>query len=573
MKIDVKPNLLDRIVASFSPESGVKRLIARQKYNAFSYEAARITRARGIPPGLQSSESSKNQGDRIQMMRVARDSADNIGFVKSLLSKTADYVCGKLIYHPNTGDRNIDNAYKQYLSNCFANCDITGRHSFRELMRLAIMATKLDGDMGFIIIKRKDMPPALQSIEADRIGGDQAGQSYEKYFGGIKIDSSGVPVSYKIYDRDPSGAYTNPREIKAESFIHLFNPRRLDQYRGVTDFHSCLNTLVDIKEIIDFEKQACKWASAQAGVLISDGGEDNSGYNFDETTQDPNNNALRLMTMEPGKINILNKGEDMKVFDSSRPSPAFQGLLNLLYREVCISQDLPFGFMYDMSELKGPTARLESAQAHRAFDRWQNLLEDKVLNRIKAIWLNYGIAKKEIPDSKNWTHGRWMFPAHPTIDVGRESAANLNENRQGLKSAANIYGEQGLDWLEELEQMGKEAAEIVRIAKDNDVPVNMIQMLTPNGNGIEDGEGGQESPTRDKKSDMSRLKRKFNLSEGETFDGEVKKNIVLKKEKGQVIGSEVTEVYIPRREVKTNKQIKFTTNVDGTIGGVNIKEI
>lgn len=485
MKQPQRLNIFDKIVASISPEAGVRRLVARQKLTYFQYEGAQNTRARGNPPILQATESQRNQYDRIKLMRNAQDLEDNVGFVKSILLKMSTYVCGELRYQARTGDPKIDEQYEDYLENWFKICDITGRHTFRELVRLALISTIRDGDMGFIIVRQDGQPLRVQCVEADRIGEALSPQMLPNYFGGITVDQNGRPLSYRVFQRTETGSYINPKEIPADSFVHVFDPKRLDQYRGITAFHAAINTLRDIKEILENEKMGVKWATSQAGVITSATGGDESGYDFDETGTDPNGNAIRTQTTENGALTILSPGEDFKAFSYDRPSPSFQGFLKTLYREVALSLDLPYGFVYDMSELGGPTARLESAQAQRTFRRWETILEDKAIDRLKNLALADGIQRGEIPATKAWMKGKWMFPAHPTIDVGRESKANLDENRQGAKSLADIYSEQGKDSEEELRQIAKEQKLIKDLAVEFGITPQDISLKTPNGNPIE----------------------------------------------------------------------------------------
>jgi hypothetical protein len=133
-----------------------------------------------------------------------------------------------------------------------------------------------------------------------------------------------------------------------------------------------------------------------------------------------------------------------------------------------------------MSSYGGPTSRFESARASRTFQRLQDLIENKGANRIKNTWLLEGIANKEIPPSKNFYRGKWMYPAHPSIDIGRESKANLDENRQGAKSLATIYSEQGMDVDDELEQIAREQSKIKALAKKYDIEPTDIYLKTPN---------------------------------------------------------------------------------------------
>jgi len=127
-------------------------------------------------------------------------------------------------------------------------------------------------------------------------------------------------------------------------------------------------------------------------------------------------------------------------------------------------------------------ARLQSEQARRAFHRLQSfVLEPFYIDPIKELVLAVGIAKGAIRPTTNWNKGKWLYPAHPTVDVGRESQANLNENRQGLRSASRILGEQGERWRDEQEQIAIEARNILDLAKKYDVPAPMIQTLDQRG--------------------------------------------------------------------------------------------
>lgn len=483
----VHPNLLDRTIRFFSPKTALKRLIARQKAEYFRYDAARSSRDRGIAPALIPSENSSNQSDRLQLIRQMQDLANNNGFVRSILLKIAVYVCGSIRYQSRTGDREIDKQYEQYFSDWCNSCDITGRHNFTQLMWLAMYSMIRDGDMAFLFVRERDLKGnpvgqiKLQSIEADRLGGNLYISVTDNYFGGITIDNMGKPVTYRIYKRNPNGVYSDPVEYGSRDVVHFFDPMRLDQYRGVTAFHACIEDLRDIHEILSFEKVAVKWASSHAGVIWTELGEQDMNLDLDSTSQsDINGNAMQLEAIEQGALTRLSPGERMEQFKNDRPSSSFTGFLPVLYREIALSLGLPYGFVYDMAAFGGVNARLDSAQAQRAFERYQFVLESKVLSRIKNVVLADAIQTKALPFNDKWMRGKFMFPAHITADVGRESRANLDENKQGLKTAADIFAEQGKDWEEEIEQIAIEESYYEEMAKKYDVPIERIRVLNPN---------------------------------------------------------------------------------------------
>lgn len=474
-----KPTTIDRFFLRVAPQYGLQRMLAKHKAQWF-YEGGSSSRARKNPSSLQASESSRQFSDRMWMMRTARDLAENVGFVKSILLKVATYAVGSINYQAQTDDDAINDQYEEYFADWCNVCDITGRHTFQDLTMLVVFSMLRDGDVGAEWVRRDGFFPALNMIEADRIGGTSSYGIGDNNCGGVKIDSWGRPIAYQVYNRSKEGMYDSPRDVPAESFVHVFDPHRVDQYRGVTAFHAALTTLQDIHEILENEKMAVKWASAQGGVIESETGEDASGYDFDTSTTDSNDETLRTKAIEAGALNYINPGESFKAFEYNRPSPAFQGLLDMLYREVALALNLPFGFVYDLSKLGGPSARLESAQAQRSFARIQTVITNKWLNRIKNMVLADGIERKMIPFHARYMKGRWQFPAHPTIDVGRESAANLGENRQGIKTMAQICGENGQDWQEVIVQLGREAKMRQDIAAEMGVEPTEIRLLTPN---------------------------------------------------------------------------------------------
>jgi hypothetical protein len=65
-----------------------------------------------------------------------------------------------------------------------------------------------------------------------------------------------------------------------------------------------------------------------------------------------------------------------------------------------------------------------------------------------------------------------------SIDAGRDSAANLNEHRQGILSGQQIAAEQGYDYFTTLEQKAVESAKVSELARKYGVPETAIQLTT-----------------------------------------------------------------------------------------------
>lgn len=469
---------IERVIALASPREAIRRQYERKIFE-FGYDAAAPGRARNSKgSGLwnAASENLQNNRDRVKMMWEVRDLTQNYSFIKSILLKEAMYVCGKIQYQANTGDPNVDTAIEQYWNYWCENCDLSGRHVFRQLIQLMQIGMRRDGDSGFILVAQgPDLK--LQTVEADRIGNpNQAGTSEQNYFGGIKVNEFGQIVYYRIFTRNIHGQYSDPTEVPPDSFVHYFDPLRSDQYRGITAFDTVIPHARDLYELLQMEKMAVKWASAQTGVITK---QDPSMPDW--KAGDQTKAGTPVEAVEAGKLHRLLPGEQVTQFPgSNRPSATFNGFIVTLVREMANGLNLPFSFVWDPSSLGGATARLETAMTQRAFARHQNLLIEQVLNKIKNAVLTRAIAFKLIPPIQTYKQGMWQFPAHITADVGYQTQADLAMLASGLKTRSDIYGEMGLDFEEQTQVLAREIQYYQRIAAETGVPIELLTQTLPN---------------------------------------------------------------------------------------------
>jgi lambda family phage portal protein len=454
-------NFLDRTLAVVAPHLALSRHVARQKLTAFSrFDAAKINRNRPMARMNMPAEQTGGTTERIRLMNRARDLDDNFSTVRAILTHFVFHIAGSLSYQARTGDSALDSSVEAYLRNWSNDCDITGRHNLLSLTQLVLRAVLVDGDCGVLVAREKGQLK-LQSITADRIGRDiDLNQSDPSYVGGITIDERGRPVSYRVYQRNSSGAYQDFVEQPAEYFCHVFAPTRLDEYRGRSVMATLLDDAADISDIIDYEKLAARWASSQAGVVKSEYGADEEMASVLRGDQDSFGNEIKLTALEPGRINYLNTGESMEVFKSGdRPAQAFQNFVQYLENRMCRAMGVSARVVLDRPSA-GPEARKDLMQAERTFDFWRAQMESQLLNKVVRMVLMDAVVKGELPNDPNITRGEWQWPGSVSIDAGRDARADIELWRMGLATAAELYGEAGHDWQDSLRQRAKEAAYI-----------------------------------------------------------------------------------------------------------------
>jgi len=487
-------NVFDKMLGFVAPKRALLNLQNRQRLNHFERNAANPGRLRGHSGGLQkngSPENYKSNRDRIQLMWDARDLERNNALICGILDRVCQYVIGKLEYKSMTGDKEIDKIYQDYFHAWCKQADASGRFTFREMVEIALRSFLRDGDYGFAYHTETDgMNPRiyLQGVEADRIGSPLESINSETYIGGVMIDPDlGRPIGYRIFKRTRTNQYNFDKQVQPEHFIHLFRPVRNDEYRGRSWLAPALPHARDLHEIFGFEKQGAKFSAMWAAfVKTKEPYDQTAGAGWDTTeTIEPDGkrrdkNGLGIYDALPGRVTRLDPNEDIIMADGvQRPSGAFINLVETVIHHIALGLNLPYGFVYKMSSFGGVTARLETQQAQRTIDRWQRMLEDKLLNRVRDQVLSIGILSKEIPAHPKFKNGAWRFGAHITADVQHQTSADIELIKMGLRTSTQWCAEHDVDLEQNFEEQAQEMLTLKDIASRTEVPIELINDSKP----------------------------------------------------------------------------------------------
>lgn len=513
----MEPTKVDLAIARYFPKWGARRMASRRE---FAYEAAQKTRLRTSATRLSGPENYSSMPERLQIIRQVRDLECNFGLWQSIIDKLSIYAFGRVRYRPHTGDKATDDAYFDYLSEQFEHIDLSGRNSLTEMTQIGFKSQLRDGDCGLQWRRASDGTLKLVGIEGDRIGGIMMSSADNNYFQGITVDlNTGEPLLFRVFQRTKSDTYQNPVEVSAKDFIHIFDPRRFDQYRGVSPFAPIVNEARDWKEAMEACRIGTKFENMHAAIGYTESGlpfNDPGSFITDGATNSQGG-ALNEQEIKAGLIQWAPSNAKFEFMKSDRPSGTFQSYMESLIRLQGMALNLPFGFLYNLSGLGGPSARMDAQQAHRVIQGHQQNMVSRALNRIRDTKLIEGFASGKIKFVPNWRKGNWDFPPAISIDVGRDSAAAIKENAAGLLSRDSWFAESGEDAEEQaiiiMQEADLTAKQAKKLAEDNDLPIevalNLLQIRTPNGWAMPQGGGAQEVAAVEddpatKQEDMSR---------------------------------------------------------------------
>lgn len=433
------------------------------------WEGHETNRLRWRPPTrLTALDDSLDLGTREKMIGEARSLCQTFPLARRILRKYGNYVVGDCRYKWSTGDADTDIAYRDYWYSWMDRSDATGFHRYPQQVRLAVYGMLRDCDcFGTYVPAGADgRDIQMRLIEADRVGNYNGGSlniddPKNRIVGGIGLDVHGRPKFYRVNKRTGFGQFTFEQDIPAGQVRHLFDPERVDATRGVTAFHAVLNAIRDQKETIAAMttkiKQHSKVSILQrllAGGMKSGIGGTTLGTNADSTAH---SDQANVQEVGDGMNLIQFPGEDVKAFESAAPGPAWDQFQAFIVQLISVGMDLPAGVIWKMLGT-GPAVRYEINDADRTFRAVQDVLEEKFLDPTVALVISNGIARGLIPEHPNWFKFERQRPASITIDMGRESAAGINENEAWMRSGSDWFAEDGKDYDEEVKRIANERA-------------------------------------------------------------------------------------------------------------------
>lgn len=289
-----------------------------------TYESANRSPRRANVPGSAPQDATLDltPGVRSELVRRSRYLAHNSGFIREMVSAMALYSVGDGM-RPQA--ESVNPEWNKKAEDCFnrwaRHAELTGRFNLTQCQHLACKALDVDGEI-FIHKVEHAGQLRIQLIEAHRIG-DMS--DTDTLIDGVRVDKNGSPISYRLLKDD--GTYS---DLAADHVLHIFDPDSPSQVRGCPSLQHSINHLLDEMELLALEKHAVKDNSDITRVLTTNRvNADDSDFRIGAPPQPAASDSGWLQRILGGKMVALQQGEDIKPFESSRPSPTFTGFCRI----------------------------------------------------------------------------------------------------------------------------------------------------------------------------------------------------------------------------------------------------
>jgi lambda family phage portal protein len=353
--------------------------------------------------------------------------------------------------------------------------DIGSRQSFGTLMSLAARGWFFDGESFLLLTKGESGRPRLQLIEPQQVATPTGQENQSDIFDGVRFDErTGRALTYYVGQEQQQGQLTNIRPITADSIVHIFEPNRSNQLRGLPFVAPVINDLHDLDDLQKLEMESCKLASSVAQVVKTSSGEVQATSLRSGVGGAQGSAQTYYENVFGAQVKVLKSGDEFEQFISDRPSVNMRDYWRQLTEKVCAGVGIPYVLVFPES-MQGTVYR-GALDMSAVWFRARHAVMAAAARRVWEYVMDYSIrVDSSLQDSPDdWYEVAIQAPRAPNVDVGRNSAAQLAELEAGVTTYDEVYGARGIDWRSALEAKAQQAKFIHELAEKYDIDVSEI---------------------------------------------------------------------------------------------------
>lgn len=286
---------------------------------------------------------------------------------------------------------------------------------------------------------------------------------------GIEFNNIGRRVAYWFYPSRPVGLSdwdnSELRRIPAENVVHLFDPIRPGQLRGVPHLTQALIRLYELDKYDDATLLRQQLANLFVAFLTrsSDVG---AGEALHPLTGMPieTKGDQEILSMEPGVFQELAPGEDVTFSDPPEVGSGYADFTRQQLFHVSAATGVPYETLTgDMSKVNDRTVRVILNEFRRRIQAWQHqIVAFQLCRPVWKAWLDrvFLSGAMEIPiefidSSEPWAKVKWMPQGWPYLHPVQDVQSQRQAIRSGLTSRAAVVSEHG----EDAEEIDREQAD------------------------------------------------------------------------------------------------------------------
>lgn len=274
---------------------------------------------------------------------------------------------------------------------------------------------------------------------------------------GIEFDRLGRRVAYHLYRSHPNDGALAPMSgaggldtvrVPAEELIHLFRPLRPGQIRGEPWLARALVKLNELDQYDDAELVRKKTAAMFAGFITRMSPEDNL---LGEGSADAN--GVALAGLEPGTLQILEPGEDIKFSAPADVGSSYAEFMRQQFRAVAAAMGITYEMLTgDLTQVNYSSIRAGLLEFRRRCEALQHgVIVHQLCRPIWRAWMDQAVLEGALPlpgysrRQRECQAAKWIPQGWQWVDPQKEFNAMKLAIRAGLMSRSEAISAYGYD--------------------------------------------------------------------------------------------------------------------------------
>lgn len=430
-------------------------------------------------------------GNLAMLRDRSRAAVRNDGYAKGAIDKLVSNVIGTGIKPLSQAP---DAAWRQAVHALWLRwtdeADADGLLDFYGLQSQAVR-TWLEGGEAFIRFRprlpedRLPVPLQLQVLEPELCPHTHnVVRAGARVRAGIEFNGVGKRIAYWFHQYRPEDEtsrsdWSNLRRVPADAVVHLYDPLRAGQIRGVPHLTQALISLYELDKYDDAMLLRQQLANLFVGFLRRPSVVGDNAELHPLTNEEPETvSNLPTVALEPGLMQELAPGEEVQFSDppESRGYPEF--MKQQLFG-VAAATGVPYEVLTgDMSGVNDRTVRVILHEFRRRIQAWQHqIVAHQFCRRVFRAWLDRAVLSGALPlpagyvtDTAAWSAVKWMPQAWPYLHPVQDVQAQRSAVRAGFTTRSAVVAEQGEDAeaIDQEQASDNARADALQVSYDSD---------------------------------------------------------------------------------------------------------
>jgi hypothetical protein len=380
------------------------------------------------------------------LVSLSRQLVLSHGLLKGILEDKATGVVGDGFDPEFLGtDEAWGEKAKTYLTTDFyPSAELRGILDFKDLQFQKSTNMDASGDIFRVLTNHADGTPAIQLIQAHRVGQRQAGNMIEggEYAGhrienGIVINpKTGEVVGYLVLGETEA----EDRILPKGPCAHLIDPIFADQVRGLPVAISGIRALVMNEKTTEHEEEFLENLSRIFLIEKNPTGTVSVDFDGGETEDS------KVHDLMAGLCKVFEAGTNssLEAFNlGDRPSEAYDRFSDRSFRLICAGAGWPYELSWKLGELTSVGVHSVERKARQAIRDRQSKIVPSAVEEIRWA-ISQAIKLKILPPSPEWRMWSVSLPPAYSLNPTKAADSRRKDLELGLTTVGRILKDEGI---------------------------------------------------------------------------------------------------------------------------------